>query len=195
MANGAQILKQCVDTRNGGTKYSNSYNLTTGEIIFYQFGETTEMTSINLLGELEKGSYYYETPKIAAQTRQPALPLMLNMNRHVTSIYKPFTNQEPATTAKIKHLFKDVTTGKLAFDDVSDHFAADLKKDSVNVKAVLVRLGKLHSLELIDKRQTQDLTDYSYIMKFDNVTILWQFLFDKVNNLSDFNNLSVSWIW
>ena len=192
--NGTQILKQCVDTRNGGTKYSNSYNLTTGDIVFYQFGNTTETTSINLSKELEKGSHYYEISKIAEQTIQPAVPLMLNMNRHVTSIYKPLTNQEAATTTKIKHLFKDVTTGRLSFDDLSEKLSADLKKDEANVKSVLERMGKLNSLDLVHKERKHELTDYSYIMKFEKVTILWQFLFDENNKISDFNNLSVSWI-
>ncbi|QHV95329.1 hypothetical protein [Spirosoma endbachense] len=194
MNNGAQILRQCLAPGEGGTKYSNAYNLTKGEIVFYQFAQAIQTTSLNLVKELAKGSHYYETPTLAQQIQRPALPLALNMNRHITSIYQPLTNQETLVTAKVQHLFKDVTLGKLAYDDLSAHLATDLKKDSMNVKSVMERLGKLNSLELIHKAQNQDLTDYSYIMKFDKVTILWQFLFDKEDKISDFNNLSVSWI-
>lgn len=59
---------------------------------------------------------------------------------------------------------------------------------------MLQRLGKLTLLELIYKKKGQETADYSYIMKFEKVTILWQFLFNDKNKVYDFNTLSASWI-
>ena len=52
---GAQILRQCVAPGNGGTKYSNSYDLKTGDIVFYNFdGQKNAQTKFNLFKELER---------------------------------------------------------------------------------------------------------------------------------------------
>ena len=59
---------------------------------------------------------------------------------------------------------------------------------------MLKRLGNLISLELIYTKKEHESTDYSYIMKFQKVTILWQFLFNDKNKVYDFNTLSSSWI-
>jgi hypothetical protein len=192
---GAQILKQCVAPGNGGTKYSNAYDLKTGDVVFYNFGgQKITQTKFNLLKELEKGSHYYETTQIASQIQQPVRPLMLNMNRHILFINKPLANQDIVFTTKIKNLFADVISGKLKYDDLTENFSNDLKKNEADVKSMMERLGKLNSLSLIYKGKTQEFDDYSYVMKFDNVTILWQFLVNDKNKIHDFNTLSAFWI-
>ncbi len=191
---GAQILKQCVAPGDGGTKYSNSYDLKTGDIVFYNFVNPTESTKLNLAEELKKGNHYYEISGIANQVKQPLRPLMLNMNRHILSINKPLADQEPEFTAKIKNLFSEVTIGKLKYDDLTDNFANDLKKDEANIKSIFGKFGKLNSLSLIYKGKKEEFVDYSYVMKFEKVTILWQFLVNDNNKIHDFNTLSVFWI-
>lgn len=190
---GAKILKQCVAPGNGGTKYSNSYDLKTGEIIFYNFSNENENTHINLVDELKKGEHYYETSQIFKQTQQAVKPLLLNMNRHILFINKPLAAQEPTFTAKIKNLFSEVANGKLHYDDLSENFANDLKKAEDKIQAIYGKFGNLSSLELIYKEKNREFTDYSYVMKFENVTILWQFLVDDRDEINDFNTLSVSW--
>lgn len=193
ISEGSEILKQCVVSGSGGTKYSNSYNLSTGEIEFYNFANPNENTKFSLSGELKKGGHYYETSKIATQVNQSVMPLALNMNRHILTMHKPLKNQEPEITAKIKHLFSEVVSGKLKYDDLSESFLSDLRKSEESIKTIYGRFGSLKSLELIHKAKIQDTTDYSYIMKFENVTILWQFLFNEYNKIYDFNTLSVVW--
>lgn len=190
---GAEILRQCLVSGSGGTKYSNSYNLNTGEIEFYNFANPSENTKFSLSAELKKGGHYYETSKIAIQVKQSVMPLTLNMNRHILTMYKPLQNQEPEITAKIQHLFREVANGKLKYDDLAENFTADLKKSENNIKTIYGRFGNLKSLELIHKAKIQDSIDYSYIMKFENVTILWQFLINEHNKIYDFNTLSVVW--
>lgn len=190
---GSEILKQCVVSGSGGTKYSNAYNLNTGEIEFYNFSNPTENVKFSLSEELKKGGHYYETSKIANQVNQPAMPLSLNMNRHILTMYKPLENQESEITAKIQHLFSEVANGKLKYDNLSENFINDLRKSEESIKTIYGRFGNLKSLELIHKAKIQDTADYSYIMKFENVTILWQFLFDDHNKIYDFNTLSVVW--
>jgi hypothetical protein len=192
-ARGAQILKQCVAPGEGGTKYSNSYNLKTGEITFYNFSNDTT-TKFYLSDELKKGQHYYETSKIAEQISQPVQPLMLNMNRHILYIHKPLSDQEPMVTAKIENLFSEIANGKLLYDDLSESFTNDLRKAEDIIKNNYGRFGKLISLTLILKEKHPEFTDYSYVMKFEKVTILWQFLLNNQNKIYDFNTLSVSWI-
>lgn len=190
---GSEILRQCIVPGSGGTKYSNSYNLNTGEIEFYNFANPNENTKFSLSEELKKGGHYYETSKIATQVNQPAMPLALNMNRHILTIYKSLKNQEPEITAKIQNLFSEVANGNLKYNDLSENFKSDLRKSEESIKKVYGKFGNLKSLELIHKAKVQDANDYSYIMKFENVTILWQFLFNEQNKIYDFNTLSVVW--
>ncbi len=191
---GVQILKQCVAPGNGGTKYSNTYDLNNGDIEFYNFVGESGSTKFNLLEELKKGSHYYEIPDIKNQIQQEIRPLLLNMNRHILFNYTVLSNQEPTITAEIKNLFSDVTNGKLRYDDLTADLTNNLKQNEAGVKSMLERLGKLNSIELIDKTKNHDLMEYSYIMKFDNVRILWQFILDDKNKIHDFNTLSASWI-
>ncbi|MGC5743392.1 hypothetical protein [Chryseobacterium sp. NFX27] len=193
ISEGSEILRQCAVAGSGGTKYSNSYNLHTGEIEFYNFANPRENTKFSLSDELKKGAHYYETSKITAQINQSVVPLTLNMNRHILTMYQPLKNQEHKITAKIQYLFSEVTSGKLKYDDLSDSFTNDLKKSEENIKAIYGRFGNLKSLELIYKAKVQNSTDYSYIMKFENVSILWQFLFNDQHKIYDFNTLSIVW--
>ena len=119
---------------------------------------------------------------------------MLNMNRHILFVNQPLADQEIEFTTKIKNLFSEVTNGKLKYDDLTENFSNKLKKNEEGVKSMVERLGKLNSLSLIYKGKTQEFVDYSYVMKFDNVTILWQFLLNDKNEIHDFNTLSASWI-
>jgi hypothetical protein len=191
---GAQILGQCVVSNDGGTKYSNSYDLKTGDIVFYNFSNQTDNTKLNLFEELKKGSHYYEIPQIKNQTKQPIRQLMLNMNRNILFNYKPLKNQEPEITSKIQNMFSESDSGKLKYTDLTENFSNDLKKDEINVKSMLQRLGKLISLELIYEKKEKNSNDYSYVIKFQKVTILWQFLFNDKNKVYDFNTLSAFWI-
>lgn len=190
---GAQILKQCIAPGDGGTKYSNSYDLKAGEITFYNFGNQT-VTKFNLSDELKKGPHYYEPSKLAEQITQTVRPLMLNMNRHILFINKPLIDHESETTAMIKNLFSEIASGKLIYDDLSENFANDLRKVEDVIKSNYGRFGNLLSLTLILKEKQSEFTDYSYVMKFEKVTILWQFLLNDQNKICDFNTLSASWI-
>jgi len=191
---GAQILRQCVAPGDGGTKYSNSYDLKTGDIVFYNFDNQNENTKLNLIEELKKGGHYYETSQIVIQTQQPIRPLVLNMNRHILFINKPLADQEPEFTKKIKNLFSEVASGELKYDDLTENLSNDLKKNEASVKSMVEKLGKLNSVNLIYKGKNKEFVDYSYVMKFEKVTILWQFLLNDKNKIHDFNTLSASWI-
>jgi hypothetical protein len=190
---GAEILKQCVVHGDGGTKYSNSYDLKTGDISFYDF-DNAKVTKLKLSEELKKGGHYYETSQISLQKEQQLRPLMLNMNRHIFTINQPLADQAPDITAKIKNLFSDVANGKLKYDDVTDNFANDLRKAEDKIKSVYGRFGNLTSLTLVSREKKQEITDYSYVIKFEKVTILWQFLITDENKINDFNTLGVFWI-
>jgi hypothetical protein len=192
---GELILNQCVARGNGGTKYSNSYDLQTGDIVFYQFqAQKFTQVTFNLSKELEKGAHYYETTPSALRTQQPIRPLLLNMNRHVLFINQPLADQEPEIAAKIKNLFGEVTEGVLKYDDLTYQFATDLRKNEAGIKSMLERLGQLNSLSLIYKSNTPEFSDYSYVMKFDNATILWQFLLDDNKQIKGFNTLGAFWV-
>jgi hypothetical protein len=193
VSEGTQILKQCLAPGNGGTKYSNSYDLKSGDIDFFSFTNKNGQAKLNLIEELKKGSHYYEISELATQTKEAMRPLQLNMNRNILFDYKLLPDQEPKVTAEIKNLFSEVTNGKLKHDDLSEKLSNNLKQNDAGVKSMVEQLGKLNSAELIYKTKNQQFTEYSYIIKFEKVRILWQFLLDDKNKIQDFNTLSAFW--
>ena len=201
MLTGPEIARQVllggvvIDPFDPARVGSNSYDLTTVEVVFYNFvGQKIEQSRFSLAVELEKGSHYYEIAQLTTQIQQPIRPLMLNMNRHILFINQPLKNQEIEITEKIKNLFGDTTSGRLKYDDLTVEFSNGLKSNEVGVKSMVQRLGKLNSLSLVHKGNIEKFVDYSYVMKFDNVTILWQFLLNDRNQIHNFNTLSAFWI-
>jgi penicillin V acylase-like amidase (Ntn superfamily) len=58
------------------TKYSNVFDLHTGDIYFvYRFPDNTKQVKLNLHDELEKGAHRYDIPKIEEQLNKKATPV------------------------------------------------------------------------------------------------------------------------
>ncbi len=78
--NGAAILRGCLQTGETATKYSNVFNLKTGDIFLFDRPKTGESVKLNLAEELAKGGHYYDIPEIRQQLTKSLMPLLHNMN-------------------------------------------------------------------------------------------------------------------
>ena len=67
LTNASKILKHALQDGKYATKYSNVFELKTGDIFIYRFSNQTNPVKINLLEELNKGAHYYDIPKIEEQ--------------------------------------------------------------------------------------------------------------------------------
>jgi hypothetical protein len=67
LANASKLLKDAIQEGQYGTKYSNVFDLKTGDIFIYRFSHQTNPVKLNLAEELKKGAHYYDIPEIEEQ--------------------------------------------------------------------------------------------------------------------------------
>src|SRR5690242_18229996 len=64
VANGTEILRACLQKGKYATKYSNIFDLKSGDIFLLPFPDHDDEVKFNLKAELEKGGHYYDMPEI-----------------------------------------------------------------------------------------------------------------------------------
>ena len=102
VANGFKILHDCRQPGEYATKYSNIYDLKSGDIFLYPLSERDDEVKFNLAAELKKGGHYYDMPQIKEQLAQAPRPLLLNMKRFPVDEFKPIPDKEPEVTAHLR---------------------------------------------------------------------------------------------
>lgn len=70
LTNAAMILDKARSHDEYATKYSNIFDLRTGEISLFDFSKTPTATSLSLAEELGKGCHFYDMPQIQAQLKE-----------------------------------------------------------------------------------------------------------------------------
>jgi hypothetical protein len=81
IANATDILKACRQEGKNATKYSNVFDLKSGEILLFQFPVREDATKLNLAEELKKGGHYYDIPDIREQLTKELKPLTDEMKK------------------------------------------------------------------------------------------------------------------
>ena len=67
LTNATKILKNALQDGQYETKYSNVFDLKTGDIFVYRFSHQTNPVKLNLFEELKKKGHYYDIPEIEEQ--------------------------------------------------------------------------------------------------------------------------------
>ena len=75
VANAAAILEAAVQKGQYATKYSNVFDLNSGDIYLFRFPEQPDAVKLNLGEELRRGGHFYDIPAISTQLGQPPQPL------------------------------------------------------------------------------------------------------------------------
>ena len=110
VANGAKILRACLQKGKYATRYSNIYDLKSGDIFLFPFPERDDQVKFNLASELKKGGHYYDMPQIHEQLAQPPRPLRANMERSSLDKYQPIPDKEPEVTAHVRAIGRTFCT-------------------------------------------------------------------------------------
>lgn len=71
----AQILQASAQNGPYGTKYSNVFDLKSGDIFIFHPSGSPKPVMLNLANELKKGDHFYDLPNLADQLTQPPRPL------------------------------------------------------------------------------------------------------------------------
>jgi hypothetical protein len=113
IANGVAILRACLQPGDGGTKYSNVFDLKTGDMVLFPFPGRDESVTLNLGVELSKGAHYYDIAKCREQLAAAPQPLLNNMKRFYLDGFSPIPDREPDVTARIRTLIRDAAAGTM----------------------------------------------------------------------------------
>ena len=75
LPNAAAILEAAVQKGQYATKYSNVFDLNSGDIYLFRFPDQPNEAKLNLGEELKKGGHFYDIPAVGTQLGQPLRPL------------------------------------------------------------------------------------------------------------------------
>ena len=178
VANAFKILRDCRQPGQYATKYSNIYDLKTGDIFLYPFPGRDDEVKFNLAGELKTGAHYYDMPQIHEQRAEAPRPLQLNMKRFPIDEFKPIPDMEPGVTTHLCNMIKEAAEGKSHADDYTTEAWKEIAPLQKNIQADLKRLGDFVSLTLVDRTEQKGQRSYRYRLDFANATILQHFVLD-----------------
>jgi len=181
VTNGFSILRNCRQKGQFATKYSNIYDLKSGDIYLYPLPERDDEVKLNLAAELKKGAHYCDMPQIQEQLPQAPRPLPTNMKRFPMDEFKPIPDQEPEVAAHVRAMIQDTLNGTARPDDYSAEMWKRVLPMQKVMQAEAKRLGDLLSLTLVDRSEADGQRSYRYRLEFQNVAVLEHLVFDGQN--------------
>lgn len=186
VANGAGILRACLQHGKHGTKYSNIFDLKSGDIYLFQPSKQSDGVKLNLAAELKKGEHDYDIPHIRQQVTQPPIPLLNNMKRLFMDQFDPIPDAEAGVAKRIRAILQDLLEGSARAEDYTAEFWKEIKQDGVQAITEFRLLGKIGSLTLVDRKAEGDNHSHRYLVEFKDVTameVLLRFVLDQKNRV------------
>lgn len=183
VANGAKILRACLQKGQYATKYFNIFDLQTGDIFLYPFPKENDQVKFNLAAELKKGGHYYDMPEIHKQLAQAPRPLLANMERFRLDKYKPIPDNEPQVTAHVRAMLQDFQNGALRTDDFTTELWKQAAPQEKENQEAVISFGPFVSLTLVDRSEADGKRSYRYRIQFEKNTVLQHLVFDEQNKL------------
>ncbi|MBN8247498.1 MAG: hypothetical protein J0L84_08650 [Verrucomicrobia bacterium] len=178
VANGAAILRACRQAGDGGTKYSNVFDLRSGGMVLFPIPGRDESVALTLAAELAKGPHYYDITGLPGQLAAPPQPLHHNMKRFYLDEFAPLPDQETAVTERVRALIRDSANGTMRSEDYAPEFWLVLSPQQKKVQAELKSLGGLVALTLVGRHDRGSDRWYRFRVEFDRITVLQRFAFD-----------------
>jgi hypothetical protein len=193
VTNGFKILRDCRQSGTYATKYSNIYDLQTGDIYLDPFPDRDDEVKINLAAELKKGGHYYDMLQIHEQLAQAPRPLPPNMKRFPMDEFKPIPDKEPEVAVHLRAIIQDIMEGTPKVDDYKSEAWKELLPDQKKTRENMKPLGELSSLVLLERSNTNGLRGYRYRVEFSKATLLMRFMLDAQNKLAAGTTESMEW--
>lgn len=183
LENGAAILRACRQPGDGGTKYSNAFDLNSGEIFLYPDLQH-DPVPLRLATELAQGGHYYDIPLLREQLAQPPRPLLANMQRFYLDQFPPLADQPPALLARLRRVIEDTASGHAQRTDYTPEFWARLSPRQKEIQADVHKLGPILSLAIVDHEQTSDQRRLRCLVKFAQAHVLGRYVFDAHDRIA-----------
>ena len=190
VAMGFAILKDCRQNGTYATKYSNVFDLTSGDIFLLPLPEQGEVVKLHLASELGKGAHYYDMPDIRRQLDQAPMPLLRTMQRFYPGDFKSIDDREPGVTARLRDLMQTLGSA-LRPEDYTAALWEKLGPKEEELRAFSKRLGRLVSMALVDRWDEDGRRHYRYRMEFENATLLQHFVLEAQDKVAFIQSESV----
>ena len=175
----SSILRSCTQTGTYATKYSNVFDLGSGEIFIDAYSGPDCEAKLSLAEELQKGEHDYDLPKITRQLAQAPKP----WPSAASCLSLP--DQEPEVTARIRAVVQDSIDGKLRAELFTPAFWAVLSSKRDSLATNLKSFGDLISMTLVERAEEADKRVYWYRLAFERAKLLQRFALDHQNRLAD----------
>ncbi len=183
VANGARILRAALQKGQYATKYSNVFDLKSGDIVLFPFPDQEDEVKLSLSAELAKGGHYYEMPQIRDQLTQAPRPLLTNMERFVPGKYQPIPDKETQVTTHVRAMLQNMLDGRMRADDyTAELWKVESLKQKENQQAGK-SFGRLIALTLVDRSEEGGKRTYRYRVEFEKGTLLQRLVFDEQDKL------------
>ena len=190
-SNGLKILRAC--RQNDFTKYSNVYDLKSGDIFLRPLPLHDGEVTFNLAAELKKGPHYYDMPRIQEQLTQPLRPLPPSLKRFPLDEFKPIPDNEPKVTARFRKSLGDAIEGKMRSKDYTEAMWEKLAPLQKQIQTDVRRLGDLVSMTLVERTEQNGNRDYRYLLNFQKVTVLQHFALEPQDKIAASEAESLEW--
>lgn len=184
VSNGAKILRAALQKGQYATKYSNIFDLKSGDIFLFPSPDRDEEMEFNLEVELKKGGHYYDMPQIREQLSQAPRPLLASMGRFLMDRYKPIPDQEPKVTAHTRAMLQDALEGKSHAEDYTVKLWKEVSPKQAEIQETLKSFGPLIALTLVDRSEVDGKRSYRYRLEFEKNMLLQHLVYDEQNKLA-----------
>jgi len=193
VANGFKILRDCRQTGRYATKYSNIYDLKSGDIFLYPFPEHDDEVKLNLAVELKKVGHFYDMPQIKEQLTEAPLPLPPILQRYPLDEFKPIPDKEPEVTARLRTMIRDAAIGAWRADEYTAEAWTAISSKLNRIQDNLNKLGDFVSMTLVDRSEEPGQRSYRYRLEFANATVLQRFVLDDQGKLAALDAEAMEW--
>jgi hypothetical protein len=183
VARGAQILRACLQKGKYATKYSNIFDLKSGDIFLFPFPDRDDQVQLNLKAELKKAGHYYDIPEIHQQLAQSPRRLLASMGRSLLEKYQPIPDKEPQLTAHVRGVWQDILGDTMRAGDYTTEGWKEITDNTKSAQATIKALGRLVAVTLVDRSEESGKRSYRYRVEFEKNTILQRFVFDEHNKI------------
>jgi hypothetical protein len=187
--NGEAILQACLQEGRYATKYSNIFDLKSGDIYLYQFHKQLAPARLNLATELKKGGHYYEMPQIHAHLVHPPAPLLINMRPHFLEDFPPIRDPKPEVTQHIRTIIENAMSGCMRSSDYADELWKKISPSGKDIQNDLSRYGKLFSVALVERQDEGKGYSYRYRVEFEKVIVLMHFVLTEHETVAAIQSL------
>lgn len=187
LAEGISILQACKQQGIYATKYSNVFDLRSGEIHLIGFSENRPDISINLKTELSKGSHHYEIPRIHEQLSQACRMLLPRMERFLSDGYQAVPDSNPELTKKVKRVIQEALDIKSNKNDYSSAYWKQFLLHPFYGEIIgfgIKNLGALQKVIPVKHSGKADIYTNLYVVEFEKARIVQQFVFDNHGRIS-----------